>query len=130
MDKKFIFILAACFVLVGCSIYSVDSQDTTLDFYPPKASPDKVAYLEKVEQPHEVIGIVTVDAERNRPLEEVVAKMKDEAAILGGDAITDVRQDPGADTGSKIGKFLRDTSIRVRYTGKLCSKAILLNFRT
>jgi len=119
MDKKFIFTLAACFVLVGCSIYSVDSQDTTLDFYPPKASPDKVAYLGKVDQPHEVIGIVTVDAERNSPFEEVVAKMKDEAAILGGDAITDVHQDLGEGAGNKTGTVLGKAYIRIRYTAKV-----------
>ena len=118
MNKKFIFSFAACLVLVGCSFYNIDSQDTTLDFYPPKASPDKVVYLEKVDQPHEVIGIVTVDAERNRPFDEVVAKMKYEAAILGGDAITDVRRDIGEGT-KKTEKFLSNAYIRLRYTAKV-----------
>jgi uncharacterized lipoprotein YajG len=119
MDKKFIFLLAACLVLIGCSFYNIDSQDTTLDFYPPKASPDKVVYLEKVDQPHEVIGIVTVDTERNRPFEEVVAKMKYEAAILGGDAITDVRRDVGEGAGKKPEKFLSNAYIRIRYIAKV-----------
>jgi hypothetical protein len=119
MDKKLIITLAACFVLMGCSMYSIDSQDTTLDFYPPKASPDKVAYLEKVDQPHEVIGLVTVDAERNRPFDEVVAKMKDEAAILGGDAITDVHQDFGERAGQRTGSLLGNAHVRIRYIAKV-----------
>ena len=119
MYKKVIFSLAACVVLVGCSLYKIDSQDTTLDFYPPKASPDKVAFLEKVDQPHEVIGIVTVDAERNRPLDEVVAKMKYEAAILGGDAITDIRRDIDEGAGKRPEKFLSNAYIRIRYTAKV-----------
>jgi uncharacterized lipoprotein YajG len=119
MNKKFIFILAAGLVLVGCSFYSIDSQDTTLDFYPPKASPDKVIYLKKVEQPHEVIGIVTVDTERNRSFDEVVAKMINEAAILGGDAITDVRRDLREGAGKTSEKLLSNAYIRIRYTAKV-----------
>ena len=119
MGRKHILLLAACLVLTGCSLYSIDSQDTTLDFYPPKASADMVAYLEKADQPHEVIGIVTVDAERSRPLGEVVAKMKYEAAILGGDAITDVRRDLGQNAGAKPDGLLSNAYIRVRYTAKV-----------
>jgi hypothetical protein len=106
-------------IFAGCSFYNIDSQDTTLDFYPPKASADQVAYLDKVDQPHEVIGIVTVDTERNRPLDEVVAKMRHEAAILGGDAIMDVRQDPGDGAGPKVKKYFGNVNIRVRYTAKV-----------
>ena len=119
MDRKFILLLAACFILTGCSFYSIGSQDTTLDFFPPKGSPDKVVYLEKVDRPHEVIGIATVDTERNRPFGEVVAKMKYEAAILGGDAVTDVRRDFGEDAGKRPEEFLSNAYIRIRYTAKV-----------
>jgi hypothetical protein len=119
MLRNSIIIFIFSFVLSGCSFYSIDSQDTTLDFYPPKPSADKVAYLEKVDQPHEVIGIVTVDTERSRPFEEIVAKMKYEAAVLGGDAITDVRRDTGDSSSSKMKEFLSRSSIRIRYTAKV-----------
>jgi hypothetical protein len=77
--------------LTGCSVYTIDSKDTTLEFYPPKTSIDQVQYLETVNAPNEEIGVVTVTTERRQPYEEVLAKLKQEAAILGGDAITDVK---------------------------------------
>ncbi len=104
----------------GCSIYHVDSQDTTLDFFPPKSSVDKVVYLDKVDRAHEVIAIVTVTTERTRPLEEIIDQMRAEAAILGGDAVTDIRTGEGAEAGDGqgAGLFTR-TSVRLRYMAKV-----------
>ncbi|MBF0618695.1 MAG: hypothetical protein HQL19_00850 [Candidatus Omnitrophica bacterium] len=92
--RRLILLLIAIIFLAGCSVYRIDSQDTTLDFYPPKNTPERVQFLEKVEKPHDIIGIVTVATERSRPMAEVVTKMRYEASVLGGDAITDVRSEP------------------------------------
>ncbi len=77
----------------GCSLYTVNSEETTEDFYPSKSSASQILYLERVDQAHKVIGYVTVNTERTKTLEEVVDQLKREAAILGGDAITDVQTD-------------------------------------
>ena len=81
----------------GCSIYSVDSQSLTEEFYPSKSSANDVVYLETVTQPHEVIATVVVNTERRQQqkMEDVIEKMKREAAILGGDAITDIKTNAG-----------------------------------
>jgi len=80
-------------LLSACSVYHIDSQDITTNYYPSKKSIAEVVYIETVSRPHEVIGYVTVNAERRQPLSEVLEKMKREAAILGGDAITNVKTD-------------------------------------
>ena len=74
-------------------MYSVDSQETTMNYYPSKNSPDDVVYLESVPQAHDVIGVVTVTTERNQKMEVIIQKMKREAAILGADAITNINTD-------------------------------------
>ena len=81
----------------GCSIYSVDSQSLSEEFYPSKSSANDVVYLETVTQPHEVIATVVVNTERRQQqkMEDVIEKMKREAAILGGDAITDIKTNAG-----------------------------------
>ena len=80
-------------VAAGCSLYTVSSEETTEEYYPPKSSANQVLYLDRVPQPHTIIGYVTVNTERRKTLEEVIDKLKREAAILGGDAITDVQTD-------------------------------------
>lgn len=77
----------------GCSLYTVSSEETTEEFFPSKSSASQILYLETVNQPHKVIGYVTVNAERRRTLEDVVDMLKREAAIIGGDGITDVQSD-------------------------------------
>lgn len=92
--KSFIFITLLFSIFIsGCSLYRINSQDTTLEYYPAKDSPSEVVYLEKVTKPHDVMGYVTVNAERNQRLNHVIEKMKREASILGGDAITDIKTD-------------------------------------
>src|SRR3989339_1265898 len=92
--RNLLFVLMMLTVLAGCSLYRIDSEDTTLDFYPPKKSLQEVVYMEKIDKPYEVVGMVTVSVENARPFEEVLARMRNEAAILGGDAITGVRSGP------------------------------------
>ncbi len=75
----------------GCSVYQIDSKETSQEFYPPKKGIDEVSYVEKVDKPFEQIGIVTVTTERRQTLEDVLPKLKQEAAILGGDIITDIQ---------------------------------------
>lgn len=74
----------------GCSFYRVDSKDMSTDIFPPKDTAEKVVYLEKVDKPYIVIGIVNLSTQRRSPRDEVVARMRQEAAILGGDAITEL----------------------------------------
>ena len=75
----------------GCTVYQIDSKDISQDFYAPKTSIDDVVYLEKVDKPYTEIGIVTVTTERNQTLSDVLPKLKQEAAVLGADAITDLQ---------------------------------------
>ncbi len=118
-----------CFVLLlvltvgflsGCSIYQIDSKGTTPDFYPPKKSINDVAYLEKIDKPYEEIGVVTVVTERRQTLEDVLSKLKNEAAILGGDAITDV-QTNADDMWKKVKpqKLFGNAYTRAKYTARV-----------
>ena len=77
----------------GCSMYHVSSEETTLNYYPPKASTAGISYQEIVDQPHEVIGYVTVNSERRQKIDEIIERMKRETAILGGDIITNLQSD-------------------------------------
>jgi len=81
--------------LNACSLYTVDSQYSSSEFFPPKSSLNDVQVLETVEQPHEIIGTVKVNAERHQKMENILERMKREAAILGGDAITNIRTNAG-----------------------------------
>ena len=107
--------------LCGCTVYQIDSKDTTLDFYPPKKSIEDVGYMEKIDRPYEEIGVVSVTTERRQSLEDVLPKLKYEAAVLGGDAITDVQSNSGIGTWKniKLQKFLANANIRTKYTAKV-----------
>lgn len=93
MKKAFPFFLCFLFFMCGCTTYHVDSVDTAVDFYPPKDSEDSVVYLKNVDRPFEVIGEISVVTEQVSSPEDVFVKMRREAAILGGDAFTDIRKD-------------------------------------
>ncbi len=101
----------------GCSIFHVDSQDVSTDLHTPKESANDVAYLETVDKPHEIIGYVTVNAERRQTLDNIIDKMKREAAILGADAITDIKTNA---TGTwkmlPAQKFIGNGYIRANFT--------------
>lgn len=93
MSRVAVLIMFFSVFFAGCSLYRVDSKDMSSDFYPPKGSADQVVYLEKLDKPYDIIGIVKVTTERVSAFEEVVARMRYEAAILGADAITDIALD-------------------------------------
>ena len=91
MARQFIFLLGLLiFTITGCSLYSINSEEVTSNYYPPKGSTQEVEYAETITRPHEIIGFVTVNAERNQKMQDVIEKIKREAAILGGDAITNI----------------------------------------
>jgi hypothetical protein len=91
MSKRLFLFGSAIFLVSACSFYNINSEETTENFYTAKKSVDEVAYLEQVTQPHEVIGTVTTTTEKTHTREEVIEKMKREAAVIGGDAITDIQ---------------------------------------
>ena len=103
----------------GCTVYQIDSKDTSQDFYPPKTSIDDVVYMEKVDKPYTEIGTVTVTTERNQALRDVLPKLKQEAAVLGADAITDL-QSSSSDLWKQLKpqQLLGNAYIRTDYTAK------------
>ncbi len=119
MKKIFLlFVLAG--VLTGCTLYQIDSRDTTQDYYPPKTDISQVQYLEKVDRAFDQIGIVTVTTERRKSLEDVLPKLKQEAAILGGDAITDIQTNAtGTWKKIKFQKLFGNAYIRATYSAKV-----------
>lgn len=90
MKKNLTLLLGIIFLASACTLYRIESEEIASTFYQPKESDDQVTYLENVSQPHEIIGFVTVNAERNQSMEEVIKRMRHEAAVLGGDAITNI----------------------------------------
>ena len=123
MKKVILFI--ALSILAGCSFYSINSEEVTENYYPPKNSVDSVVYLEEVKDPHEVIGFVTVNTERRQKMQDVLEKMKREAAVLGGDAITNItrKTSKGGEKMklAKLKKFFEDGSIRATFTATVIS---------
>ena len=105
---QLVVLFMAVTVLPGCSLYRIDSQDTTLDYYPPKASQQDVVYMERIDKPYEVVGVVAVSVEKVRPLSDVLEQMRVQAALLGGDAITALNSEP-------------EGLIRTRYTAKVAA---------
>lgn len=76
----------------GCSLYRIDSEETAGAFIPSK-NPSDIIYAETLSQPHEIIGKLSVRTQRRQPFDEIIEKMKREAAIIGGDAITDIKNE-------------------------------------
>ena len=103
----------------GCTVYRIESKDTSQDLYVPKTSIDEVAYIEKADKPYTEIAVVTVTTERRQSWQDVLPKLKQEAGMLGADAITDVQND-ATDLWKKIApeKFLSNAYIRTTYTAK------------
>lgn len=91
--KKFLAYIVGVSLLCGCSLYQIDSDEISTNYYPSKTSTQSISYIENVKDPHDVIGFVTVNAERRQKISEVLLKMKREAAIMGGDAITKIETD-------------------------------------
>jgi len=91
--KKMITLLFLILGISACSIYHIDSQDAGTKYYPPKKSSEDIVYLEKIDQPYETVGQVIVNTERRQQISDVLEKMKREAAILGADALTNIKTD-------------------------------------
>ncbi len=105
----------------SCSLYQIDSRDTSSNFYPSKQSVSEVAYIPKAAQPYEVIGTIVVNVERTRGegnQAEIIEKMKQEAAILGADAITNLATDVGSGKWAKRKpkKLFGNANVRVNLT--------------
>lgn len=111
-----LFLMISLLSVASCTFYKVDSKETTDAFYPPKTSVDNVQYLETVDQPHDVIAQVTVNAERTKTLDDVILKIRREAAILGGDAVTNIRTDASG-TWKKLPaqKLIGNAYVRANY---------------
>ncbi len=112
-----VFLVATMFLLSSCSFYKVDSDLTSTQFHPSKGSTSEVTYLEVVSQPYDVIGTVTVNAERNQRLNDVIERMKREAAGMGGDAITNIRTNAGTGKWAKIKpkKLFGNANVRTNF---------------
>ena len=113
------FIFPLVLILSGCTIFQIDSKDTSQDFYPPKTSIDQVSYVEKVDKPFVEIGTVSVTTERRDHFDDVIPKLKQEAGMLGADAITDVHNDATEAWKKYVPqRVLGNAYIRTTYTAK------------
>ena len=107
---KFLKLLCLTGLLCGCSLYHITSNQTAFDYYPQKSSSQDVLYLETISQPHKVIGHVTVITQRSQKKEEVLEQLKHQAAMLGGDAITNITAVDGPKGGGKSKFHLFDNA--------------------
>ena len=103
--KRIAIFLFTIFIISGlsaCSLYTVDFETTSYDFYPAKTTKDEVAYVEQADRAHDVIAHVIVNAERNQKMQDVLDKLKKQAAVLGGDAITNIQTNAGTGKWARI----------------------------
>ncbi len=107
MNRKLFALLVGTLFLSACSLYRIDADETSLDFFPSKSSGKDIVYLEKVDRPYEVLGTLTVNTERRWDKDEVIQKLKREAAFIGGDAITNIQEKPPALKGKLSNAYLR-----------------------
>ena len=115
-------LLALLFITIlstGCTIYQIDSKEKSQDYYVPKTNVEDVAYVEKTDKAYTIIAEITVTTERSQALEDILPKLKQEAGILGADAITDIQSD-ATDLWKKHApqKLLGNAYIRSTYTAK------------
>lgn len=88
MKKSYLVILLSVLVS-GCTFYNVNGE--AIHYNSPDETANKqIQYLETVNVPYDVVGQVTVYTERRNSLENVAEQMKRQAAILGGDAVTNI----------------------------------------
>lgn len=109
MKKTILFISAFCLLVSGCTFYNVNSEEIVagLAATAKKKEANDIAYLPQVNQPYDVIGHVSVNTERRNSFDEVLAKIKSQAAVIGGDAVTNLVNDSSA---KKIAR------VRINYT--------------
>jgi len=113
-------VVLVTFLMAGCSLYQIDSQTKTTKYYPPKKTTADVIYVEQPDRAHEVIGEVIVTTERRQTLESIIPKMQYEAAVMGGDAFTDIRTDAtGTWKKIQLKTLLGNAYIRANYSAKV-----------
>ncbi len=117
MAKKIAALITLVLLTSSCSIYHINSVDSGDTYYPAKSA-DEVVYLEEIDETHEIIGTVTVNAERKqRDIDDILVKMQREAAILGGDAITDIQSDAsGVWKRLPVQQTIGNAYVRANYT--------------
>ena len=93
MIRNALILIMTLVLFSGCSVYHIQSEDVSSDYHPSKRLASDVVYLQTIDKPHTIIGYVTVNTERRWTIKDVLDKMKREAAILGGDAITNIKSD-------------------------------------
>lgn len=104
------------FFFSGCSIVHVSSEYLTDEYYPEKKNTADIAYLETVYQDHKVIAHAVVNTERRQTLNDVIGKLKKEAAVVGGDAITNIQTDAtGAWKKLPAQKLIGHANLRVNF---------------
>ena len=78
-----------------------------------------MVYLDKTDKSYVEIAEVSVTTERRQPLNDILPKLKQEAGMLGADAIIDVQSGPTDLWKSvKPQKLLGNAYIRTTYTAK------------
>ncbi len=117
MKKSFLLIALISFCF-GCTLYQIESDSITSGkLKEAKKTKDQILYLETVTKPHTVIGKITVNSERNQKFENVIEKLRTEAAMLGADAITNIQTNAGTGTWARIKpkNLLGNGNIRLNY---------------
>ncbi len=90
-----IFLLITLLTCSSCSIYSLDSdQQLVVPNRDETRDPQTIEVLETVTRPHKVIGTIVINTERNEDMDSIYWRMKKEASVMGGDAITNLRISP------------------------------------
>ncbi len=120
MIKNVVALIAFVLLTSSCSIYHIHSVDSTDNYYPSKSA-GEVAYLEEIDEDYAIIGTVTVNGERKqRSIDDILVKMKREAAILGGNAITDIQSDAtGVWKRLPVQQTIGNAYVRANYTASV-----------
>ncbi|PIW64288.1 MAG: hypothetical protein COW13_00975 [Candidatus Omnitrophica bacterium CG12_big_fil_rev_8_21_14_0_65_50_5] len=107
--KTIFLIVVSGLVLSSCSFYNIKSQQDSSEAVATqqKKSFMDIEYAPEVTRSYQVIGTLRVKTERNRDWDDVIRKMKMEAAVMGGDAVTDIILDPEMRKDKNANKKLR-----------------------
>ncbi|MFH1360801.1 MAG: hypothetical protein ABIJ41_07215 [Candidatus Omnitrophota bacterium] len=114
---KYVLLLCLIVLLSSCTLYTIKSEETSSEFYAPKESADQVQYIENVRQSNIVIGQAIVNAERRQSMDEILGKLKYEAAMIGGDAITNIQTNGGDGRWARIKpkEFFGNSNVRANF---------------
>ncbi len=122
MMKKIISLITLVLLTSSCSIYHITSTSTTDDYYPAQETTE-VVYLDRIDDTYTIIGTVTVNAERRQRLDNVIEKMKREAAIMGGEAITDIQSNAtGPWKQLPIQRAIGNAYVRANFTASVVAR--------